>query len=448
MIKHTLLTIIVTVLCISSAFSDIPIVFEKSKNVPLVHLSIAFRTGASHDPKERKGLTNFVGEMLLRGTKKKNKNALDQAIDDLGASLAVDTRQEAIIFRASVLSSELPNFLNLLTEIFTEPTFDEVEIEKLRNELISSLLESYGSDVKTAARFFQKLFYENHPYENPVLGTPTSLKKITRNDILNHYKKLMNTHSAIIVGSGWAEESEIRKFAKNIENKLPNDPNPVSIPKTEGPRELRIVIIDKPQRTQTQVIFGYQGITAKSESYTAFSIANYAFGGKAFSSRLFQEVRAKRGYSYFAYSGLTLGTHPRAWQLSMAPAEKDTAKAIKLVYDMVQNLHKNGITEDEFQFSTTSLINSHGFSFNTPAKRAENSLTEELLGLERGWTKKTVDRIRKTTLQEINESIQKNLDPSRALILVLGTAKNIKKPISEMMGVAESKIDVIPFDSE
>lgn len=428
----------------------IEVSFESDSSLPLVYVNLAVRSGAVSDPKGQSGLTNFMGELMLRGSRSKTKEQIDKALDQMGARLEVETRSEALIFRGAVLSSQLEPFLNLVSEIITEPSFPDEEIRKLKSEVISGILEELGRDPGLAGRRATKFLFGDHPYGKPVLGTVKDIEKLSRDEIAEHYGKLIKDKFLLVVGTGDASESKIKDWAKSIANLRPSS-NSDSISEVPAPRNSavrRLQIIDKPDRTQTQIYIGQIGIRMTDSDFFPLYLGNYAFGGPSFSARLMVEIRVKRGWSYGADSHFRFGLQPRSWQVHLFPASKDAAAALAESLKLIDELKKTGIKAEEFEFSKQSIVNSAGFMYNTPRKRVENKLLEKTLDLPDGFMKSYGPEIAKVQLPDVNSSLAKFLKPNQLAISVLATAKDLKPALSKAAGVSEDAVIVAPYTQE
>lgn len=442
------LTMFLALATLEGQAAPIDFSFEEQRDLPLVFVNVVVRSGAVSDPKGKSGLTNFLGEAMIRGTRKLNKEQLDLALDQIGARIAVDTRQEAMIFRGAVLSRELDTFLGLLKDILTEPRFDPREIEKLRAEFVSGLLEELGQDRVIAAKQFQRFFFGSHPYANYVMGKAGDLRSITRKDLRSQFKRIFTRNNVFMVGSGDSQEGRIKDWFTQVAAKYDaGEPSP-DLRKPELQKGKRLLIVDKPDRTQTQIYVGEPGISIKDPRYFAFYIGNNAFGGGGFTSRLMKEVRVKRGWSYGASSSMSSGTQPKAWATFLFPAEKDTPQALSLVLSMIDDLKKSGLSEEEFEFSKKSLINSSGFMYNTPKKRSENRITEKILSLPEGFMSSFGSRLSSVQRDDTNRALSEVLHPEDNTIVVLGTAKRLRDALARSAGIDTSKIAVIRYDQD
>lgn len=440
---------ILSLLIFSTTASAVEVSFEPDSNLPIVYVNFAIKTGSVSDPKGQTGLTNFMGEMLIRGTKLRTKEQINLAIDHMGASIEIDSRTEATIIRTAVLSSQLKPFLKLVKEIITEPTFPENEIRKLKSEITAGILEELGQDMSLGKRRFTQNLFKNHPYANPLMGKIKDIENLKRDQIVRQYNNLFQDSLFLVVGTGDADPAFIADWARSVvkDLKTKSDPIPV-ITAPKLPISKRLVIIDKPDRTQTQILIGHGGPLLKDPKFFPLHVGNQAFGGSSFLTRLMQEIREKRGWSYGASARFEHGTQPRSWTVHLFPASKDTPDALALTLKLISDLQKDGITAQEFRMFQDKIVNSAGFMFNTAAKRIENKLMEKTLGLPDGFYEKYAENTKNVTLDQTNEALRSFVKPEQLLIMVLGTAKDLKEKLATVVGIPASQVEVIPYTLE
>jgi zinc protease len=422
------------------------VVFETDANLPVVYLNVAVKAGSANDPEGQAGLSNFMGEMLLRGTRARTKEQLDLALDQMGAQLDFETRAEALILRGAVLSSQLEPFLALLSEIVTEPSFPDAEIRKLKSEVVSGLLEELGRDSTLGARRFNSFLFRGHPYGKPILGTIKEVEALGRDAIISQYELLFRDVNMLVVGTGDAKRSAIESWSKALGKAREGGKAIEKVAPPENAPERRLQIVDKPDRTQAQIHIGQIGARMTDPGFFPLYLGNYAFGGTSFSARLMVEVRVKRGWAYGAYSSFRHGRQPRLWVAQFSPAEKDAAAALAHVTGMIRELKDKGVTAEEFGFAQRSLVNGAGFMFNTPQKRVENRLLERTLDLPDGFMQAYGPELQKVKLEEVNAALKRFVEPDRLAISVVGTAKNLKEPLAKAAGLAPDKVVVSPYN--
>lgn len=431
-----------------SAMAAVEVEFERNTDLPIVDINVAIKTGAVSDPIGQSGITNFMGELLLRGTLSRTKEQIDLELDQMGARLDVETRAESMIFRGSVLSSQLDRYLKLVQDILTRPSFPETEIAKLKREISSSILEELGRDPSLNSRRFNNFLFQKQPYGNPILGKVKDIEKITSAQLKAHYDRLVREKLLLVVGTGDTSESQIQRWTEAVANLRKGGQDAAVVEKPKNPPKRRLQIVDKPGRTQVQVSGGQVGVKLTDQEYFPLYVGNYAFGGGSFSSRLMKEIRIKRGWSYGAGSAFRHGLQPRSWQFSFAPASKDAAPALAEGIKLVEALRDKGITQEEFDFARESLINSAGFTYNTPDKRVENILLERTLKLPDGFMKTYADRISRLSLAEVNSALKTFLKPEEMTISVLATAAELKSQLAKAAGVPENEVVVVPYTQD
>ena len=447
----TLCTGIAMTLLASSAHA-VEIEFERDTSLPLVYINIAVKAGAVTDPAGQAGVTNFVGEMLLRGTHSRTKEQIDVELDQMGARLDVETRAEALIMRGAVLSSQLEPFLRIVADLLTQSSFPDREIRKLKSEIGSEILEELGRDQTLGSRRFTKFLFNGHPYGKPILGTVDGINHLTQKEIIKHYNLLFRDKLFLIVGTGDAETSVIKKWADGIAAARPS-PSGIETGLTQVYKPVdaptrRLQIIDKPERTQTQINIGQVGVRMTDERFFPLFLGNHAFGGGSFSARLMVEIRVKRGWSYGANSYFRHGLQPRSWQTYLFPAAKDSANALALTLKLIEDLKTAGITKEEFEFSKRSLVNGAGFMYDTPKKRVENALLERTLNLPDGFMKTYGPSLEKVTLESVNSAWASFLKPGQLAISVVATAKELEDSLAKAAGVPADQVEVVPYTEE
>jgi len=424
--------------------------FENDSNLPIVYINVAVKRGYVTDPEGQEGITNFMGEMLLRGTQSKSKREIDLALDQMGAKLEVETRAESLILRGAVLSHELDKFLSVLAEVITSPKFPDDQVIKLKSEILSGIQEELGHDASLASRKFTRFLFQDHPYGKSPIGKSSDIQALTRENVILQYRKQFQQNSLLVIGSGDAKAERISTWANSVNASLsPANGAPLaSVRRPENLESKQLLIIDKPDRTQTQIHIGQIGIQMTDKNFFPLYVGNHAFGGGSFSAILTEEIRIKRGWSYGANSNFRQGLQPRSWIMHLYPASKDTSAALAYSLKLLSDLKTEGLTSKQFEFAKKSLLNSVGFTYNTPKKRVENKLLEKTLNLPPEFIKSFGTEIQKVTLPETQLALNTFLKPSNLAISVLTTSKDMKEALAKAAGVALKDVKTVLFTQE
>jgi zinc protease len=236
-------------------------IVETNHAVPLVYVVLAARGGSSTDPHHRDGLTNLAAELARRGAGSRTRAQIDEALDALGATLDVETDPDSVRFVGQVLARNLDRFLAILGDIIVRPQLGAAEMERTRREIEAQIDESRNDDQTLCTRFFAKNMYGDHPYGHPPDGSRADLDNMSADEVAAHFRKLFVGRNLIFAASGDVEPAALsaqlaRAFAGLRDGPAEKQPTlRVPVP-TSG---WRIQLVDKPDRQQTQIMFGHAG---------------------------------------------------------------------------------------------------------------------------------------------------------------------------------------------
>lgn len=398
------------------------LIVESSNLLPLVTVAVAFRSGAAHDPDGKEGLSRLTTRMLRRGSQGLSAAETENAIDRLGGEISAEVATSTTAVYGQVLARNTGAFLELLGRVLSEPTFPEDEFARLVRETKAEIIDARDNDRALADRFFRRTLFDGHAYGRTIRGTEVSLTSLTTAEARAHHRRQFVRKNAVVAFAGDITLEDAERQADKLLSGLSDAPAPADVllePKPLAGRHL--VFVDKPERTQTQVLIGGLGTAAKDEDHVPLSVANAIFGG-TFTSRLMKEVRSKRGWSYGASSRLGLDRHRHSFVMWTFPAAADAPPCITLELGLLEKLIEGGITPRELAFMKRYLSRSHAFEVDTAQKRVHQELDVELLGLpadyHSGWLRK-VDAV---TVDEANAALRRRLSPENLLVTVVGTA--------------------------
>jgi zinc protease len=207
----------------------------------------------------------------------------------------------------------------------------------------------------------------------------------------------------------------------------------------------RLVIVDKPDRAQTQILIGLNGTKSTDPDHSALQVAMTVFGG-TFSSRLMQQIRVERGWSYGAYASLPIDRYRQALTLWTFPSKDDAAACVKLELELLEALVADGITAKELSFAKKSLMRSHPFSIDTAAKRLGLALDTAILDLPSDYYSQYQERISKVSLEDANRALRARVEPKQLVIAVVGSARELRGAL-EASVPGMTSVEVIPYDS-
>jgi zinc protease len=420
---------------------------ESSHDVPLVSIVISLRCGSAVDPPGKTGLARIALRMLRRGCEGLTSEQIDFRIDSLGAEMAVDTSHSTVGMHAQVIARSLEPFVGLLATMLATPAFPLEELERLKRESVAEIVEARDSDRVVAQKAMQRTLFEEHPYGKSSGGTVPSVRSITRDDVIAFYKRYVVRKNIVIGLAGDVSPADAPVIGERLLAGLPEgEAAPDAVPEPVMRPGRRLLVVDKPERTQTQILVGTSGTSAHDADHVPFMIGNAVFGG-TFTSRLMKEIRSKRGWSYGASSRAGVDRRRQSWVLWTFPAAEDAGPCLKLSIELMDAWIGGGVTPREVSFIQRYLVRSHAFEIDTATKRLHQGLDVETLGLPpdyfSGWT----DRVREVTPDAATAAVQNRVHPDDLLVVVVGTAAQVLEPLRSAVPRL-TEVSVVPFDAE
>jgi zinc protease len=421
---------------------------ETSHALPLVSITVSFRTGGAADPNGKDGLGRMMGRLVRRGCDGLSMMQFERAVDTLGAELSVDVSSASLTFHAQVIRRNLGAFVALLGRMLHKPTFAQEEFDRLLREAVAELEEARDSDRSLAQVAFRRdLFGLDHPYGRGSAGRISTLKSLRVDDVRGRYARDARKSNLVLGFAGDISAEEAEKYALELSQGLPDggDDAP-KVPEPERRSGRRVVFVDKPERTQTQVVIGCLGTHPNDSDHHALLASAAVFGG-TFTSRLMREVRSKRGWSYGASARLGVERARHALTIGTFPAATDAAACLALELDLMQKWVEGGITPRELSFIKNYLVRSFAFEIDTPIKRLHQALDIELLGLAPDYYATHTDKTKEVTPELANEAVKRRISTEDLTIVVVGTAAQVAADIEKAVpGLAS--MDIVPFDRD
>jgi zinc protease len=424
------------------------LIVEANRTVPLVRVVIASRSGSAADPRHREGLTNLAAEWARRGAGGRTRQATDAALDALGATLEVQTEPDSTRFEADVLARNLDPLLALLADMIVRPTFAAPEFGRTRSEIQGQIDEQRTDDRQLASRFFGRNLYADHPYGHPADGTRAALDACKPDETVAHFRRHFGGKNLIFAISGDVSPDALpatlaRAFRGLDGAAAPT--NPLELREPVAPKGWRIQLVDKPDRQQTQLLFGHPAVRATDPDRVPLMVALAAFGGHGMNATLMTELRRKRGLAYGAY----LSLHERrgvgdatGWVFSSADK---TVATLKLVLKLYVAFMDKGLDDATVGFFARFLAGTHAAEMDVPAHRLDARVTAEIVGLPIDDVDTLSARLRDVTAAQVNAAIKRHVRARDLAITMVGTAATLKPKLLEAK-VQPSAIDVVPYD--
>jgi zinc protease len=410
--------------------SEVPLFVEEDRRLPLVSISIGFQSGGATDPIGKDGLLRLMFRALREGCGLYDGKAFEIRLDELGAELSAEVYTTSAVITAQVIARNLEPFIDVLALMLSEPRFDAEAIERIKRESIAELEEARDNDKELANVAFRRALFGGHPFGRLSVGRISTVAKLERPDLVVCHRATIHRGNILLGIAGDITEAgatQIRDQILKSINPGERSESPMSAPLERPGRHL--VFVDKPERTQTQVLIGRLGTFVQDDDHMPLVVANAAFGG-TFTARMMREIRSKRGWSYGAYARLALERARHSFSMWTFPAAETTAECIGLELKLLEDLFNQGINPRERNFFVKYLSRSFAFDIDTANKRVGQALDIEALGLPLDYYSCYIDRLEAVTTERANAAVRNRLNPANLVIAVVGTKSDLLAALS------------------
>lgn len=423
----------------------IPVFLETSHALPIVDVDVIVTRGSTLDPRGLDGLARMMARLMRRGPIGVDADTFDERLDRLGATLSVSVGPESMRVQGSVVRRNLAAFLDEVVGVMRDPGLRADDFAKVKRTVEAELVQLRDHDGTLAARAFRRALYGRHAYGRPVGGTLASTAAIDLDAVRAQHARLVRAPHLLIglagdVAAADAERLVGAAFVGFARGSVP--PTPIREPRARPGR--RVVLVDKPKRTQSQIYVGALGMKVGEPDHHAMIVANTAFGG-TFTARLMKEIRSERGWSYGAYSKLGADRQREAWSMWTHPGAEQLVDCLALQLRLYEDWLERGLRPVEVRRAKRYLIKGHAFDLETASKRLEPKLQTAALDLPDDWFDTYPAQLRAVTHEAANEATRRRLSRDDLTIAVLATATpELRRALRSLPGVRA--LDVIPYD--
>ena len=420
------------------------IIVEPSPDTPLVWFDIAIRGGASTDPRGVEGLHRHAALLARRGAGRRGRAELDETLDTLGAALDVGVSRDAVSISGLALARQLDAVIELAADILAEPRFDADEHARLLRETPQVLDEIRDDDSALATRWFDWLCCPGHAYGRTSLGTEASLGKIERGQAIDCWRREVVAGNLVIGLAGDIDEATAERLVTRLTERLPAAARRdvvLEVPAAALPGR-RVILVDKPDRTQAQLRVGHLAARYGDPDTAELAVAEAIFGGM-FSSRLMQEIRVKRGWSYGAGCALRRSRLPHWFEIWMAAGIDVAGPAVTLTLDLLADYAAHGPTDDEVDFARSYLVGAMPFHVATARQRMQLAVRDAVFELPVDYTAHLPAALAELSAADVRAACTRQLRPDDAVVVAVTTAEQAGPSLA---GARAGSLTVVAHD--
>jgi zinc protease len=393
---------------------------------PIIAVRIAFRGGAALDPPGKGGLARMAAALLDEGAGELDAEKFQLRLDELAITLEFSANLDTVSANMQTLTENRDAAFDLLRLALTSPRFDAEPVARIRSQLQAAVRHA-SSDPNTVARlrFFKEVF-PDQPYGRPVEGTRESLSAISVTD-LRHFAATQLAKDNMVIGvAGDISPPELERLLSSTFRDLPAKASTEIIAAAEPVFEGGVTVVEKPSK-QSAIVFGQQGVRRDDSRFYAASIMNRVLGGGGLTSRLYEEVREKRGLAYGVSTSLLPLEHA-ALILGGAGTVNDKAgETVSIVRQQWKQMADSGITEKELADAKTYLTGSFPLRFTSSGSIASILVAIQLRKLGFDYLDRRNALIESVTLEEVNTLARELLNPSVLSFVVVGQPEGLNR---------------------
>ncbi len=386
------------------------------------------RCGSVYETPSLAGASHFLEHMLFKGTHKRSSLDISSAMEEVGGVLNAFTGKEHTCFYARSLDEHFPRQLSLLADMYTDSLLDPEEFDRERSVIMEEINMYEDSPDEVAMDLFASTIFPAHPYGPAISGTLQSVGALTRDQLWDHYKSFYGPDNTVLAIAGNIEPEKARDMAETQFAGFCGGKTP---PEVEIPISVSNAAYQAKKIEQSHICIGFPGAALGDEDYYAASIVANALGGGA-SSRLFQEVREKRGLSYSAYSYLESYVKAGYIMAYAATTPNKGAELTKVISEQFALLADKGLTKKEIAMTKEQLKGGLFLSLESSAN-VMSKLGRVYLSLGEVYDpNQTVEKLMAVTPDDVDRVIRKMICRNKAVFVQVGPER-IDLDVKELM---------------
>lgn len=385
--------------------NKIDVAYRQNKNTPRVAMSLNI---AINKPEKIAGIYSIMNRLLLQGTKTRSAEQLANELDANAIEVSCDMKQDYLRFRVVCLNEDLDLALELLQDIVENSTFDEFDKERVKLE--GEIPAELDSARTRALDNFVKTLFKDHFYGNTFTKIEENLDKITKQDVIDAYNEIMTEGRKVLSFVGDMNFNTIEILLNKHLGNLPNDETHVCEIPTPHLEKAETIEFIKPDANQAQIFQGWQVPTITSEEYPAFVVLNTLLGASGLSSRLFCELRDKKGLAYTVRSAYEIYQKCANFNIYIATEPKNIQTSLDGFKEEIQKIKDVLVSEEELTNAKNNYIGKLQFITETNAQQANQMAHHAILGMGFGFKDELIKKIKAVTPEQVQEIARKYLN--------------------------------------
>jgi zinc protease len=421
--------------------NGLQVVVVQHHEQPAISIRLLVGSGAAQDPLDTPGLANLVASLLDQGTATRSARQVAEAVDAIGGQLQFGAGTDLTFGYITVLADSFAAGLDLLSEVVRTPAFAADELNRQRQQMQSVLKVSAQDPDYVATAVFRRLVYGSHPYGSTGTGTPESLDRITRDDLVAFHQRHYVPNNCILAIVGDVEPSAAFAAAEFAFGAWAQRELMKAIMLPPPAPARRVVVIDKPDAVQTEIRVGQLGVRRDSDDYTDLDVAIRILGGQG-ANRLQQVLRVQRGLTYGAAADLDAMRLLGHIVASTDTRTEATGEVLRVITDEFFRLQRDPLMGRELEDAKAYLAGNFPLTIETPDAISTRILTALFFGLPLKDLGAQPERVSAVTPDDIQRVTRAYLRPDRLTIVLVGNARGF---LDQLVRIGIRNVDLIPI---
>ncbi len=393
------------------------VITETMPHVRSVSIGVWVRSGSRREAPDENGLAHFIEHMVFKGTERRSAEAIAREMDSVGGMLDAFTSKEQICFNAKVLDEHLPIAFDVIADLILRPNFDSEDVTKEQQVILEEIKMDMDNPEYLLHEIFTRGFWPEHALGRPILGTPETVKNFNRQVLKTRFASWFAPDHLVVTAAGnVAHEQVLDLVTREFGHLQPSGQHaPHIAPRTEAPIHLE----KKRDLEQVHLCVGVPSVPLGHEDRFGVAVLNNLLGG-GMSSRLFQNIREKRGLAYAVFSEITPYSDAGMLTVYAGSAKETVGQVLDLIVSEFRDLKKSLVTEEELTRSKNHLKGSLMLSLESTSARMSNLARQELYFRRFYSLDEILDSIEAVTREQLQSLARRYFRAEDTAVTVLG----------------------------
>jgi zinc protease len=401
--------------------------YVQAEGLPMVDIQVVFDAGSARDGKQF-GVSSLTASLLDTGAGNWNADDIAKRFESVGAQFGAASSTDLTTLSLRTLTDEalFTKALDTMQVILTKPAFNKTDFKRDQKRTLAMLKQTEESPGDLAGIAFSNALYGEHPYAHPTEGVIKTVAALTPKDLKDFYKKHYVAANAMVVIVGNLSKQQAEQTAEKLLAGLPVGQKPDALPDVTMPAKATQQHIEFPS-SQTHVLVGLPGSYRKDPDYFPLYVGNHVLGGSGLVSKLFDEVREKRGLAYSASSSFSPLLKQGPFTIGLQTRNDQTQQALEVLNKTLNDFISKGPTPEELTDAKQNIVGGFAMRFDTNKELANYVAMIGFYDLPLGYLDNFQKNIEKVTVAEITDAFKRRVDPQLLQTVTAGQAQTTVK---------------------